>query len=70
MQRHFLLSRFEMVQMGWFVHIANNNVNKPSYVFIFQIDKVRFSFKIYQSTVVKKTKPASVTVYDYYETRK
>jgi len=41
-----------------------------SYVFIFQIDKVRFSFKIYQSTMVKKTKPASVTVYDYYEPRK
>ena len=35
-----------------------------------EIDKVSFSFKIYQSTVVKKTKPASVTVYDYYETRK
>ncbi|XP_020628880.1 alpha-2-macroglobulin-like isoform X2 [Orbicella faveolata] len=32
-----------------------------------EIDKVRFSFKIYQSTMVKKTKPASVTVYDYYE---
>jgi len=35
-----------------------------------EIDKVSFSFKIYQSTMVKKTKPASVTVYDYYETRK
>ncbi|KAJ7371501.1 endopeptidase inhibitor [Desmophyllum pertusum] len=33
-----------------------------------EIDKVSFSFKIYQSTMVKKTKPASVTVYDYYET--
>ena len=35
-----------------------------------EIDKVSFSFKIYQSTIVKKTKPASVTAYDYYETRK
>ncbi|XP_068740975.1 alpha-2-macroglobulin-like isoform X2 [Montipora capricornis] len=33
-----------------------------------EIDKVSFMFKIYQSTVVKKTKPAAVTVYDYYET--
>ena len=35
-----------------------------------EIDKVAFAFKIYQSTLVTKTKPASVTVYDYYETRK
>ena len=35
-----------------------------------EIDKVSFTFKIYQSTLVAKTKPASVTVYDYYETRK
>lgn len=33
-----------------------------------EIDKVNFSFKIFQSSVVKNTKPASVTVYDYYET--
>lgn len=33
-----------------------------------EIDKVSFSFKIFQSAVVKNTKPASVTVYDYYET--
>ena len=33
-----------------------------------EIDEVTFSFKIYQSTVVKNTKPAAVTVYDYYET--
>ncbi|XP_068693904.1 alpha-2-macroglobulin-like [Montipora foliosa] len=33
-----------------------------------EIDKVSFMFKIYQSTVAKKTKPAAVTVYDYYET--
>ncbi|XP_078348546.1 C3 and PZP-like alpha-2-macroglobulin domain-containing protein 8 isoform X2 [Oculina patagonica] len=33
-----------------------------------EIDKVSFSFKIHQSTMVKKTKPASVMVYDYYET--
>ncbi|CAH3159931.1 unnamed protein product [Porites lobata] len=33
-----------------------------------EIDKVSFAFKIYQSTLVAKTKPASVTVYDYYET--
>ena len=50
--------------------IAYSNVKKFSYVFISQIDKVGFSFKVYQSTIVKKTKPASVTVYDYYETRK
>ena len=35
-----------------------------------EIDKVSFAFKIYQLTLVAKTKPASVTVYDYYETRK
>ena len=56
--------------MWWFLRILKNDVYKLSYVLIFQIDKVKFSFKIYQSTMVKKTKPASVTVYDYYEARK
>ncbi|XP_015766361.1 PREDICTED: ovostatin-like [Acropora digitifera] len=37
-------------------------------LYLDEIDKVSFSFKIYQSAVVKKTKPAAVTVYDYYET--
>ena len=39
-------------------------------LYLDEIDKVSFSFKIYQSAVVKKTKPAAVTVYDYYETGK
>ena len=52
------------------LHIVFSNVKTFSYVVISQIDKVGFSFKIYQSTIVKKTKPASITVYDYYETRK
>ncbi|XP_015766388.1 PREDICTED: pregnancy zone protein-like [Acropora digitifera] len=37
-------------------------------LYLDEIDKVSFSFKIYQSAVVKETKPAAVTVYDYYET--
>jgi len=32
-----------------------------------QIKDVCFSFNIFQETVVKNTKPAPVTVYDYYE---
>ena len=39
-------------------------------LYLDEIDKVSFSFKIYQSAVVKKTEPAAVTVYDYYETGK
>ena len=39
-------------------------------LYLDEIDKVSFSFKIYQSAVVKETKPAAVTVYDYYETGK
>ena len=38
------------------------------FFFPFKITDLCFSFGISQGTLVKKTKPASVHVYDYYET--
>ena len=72
-----------MICLWWFAYVFFQLINKRplglkryeiegQHVVLYfdEIEKVSFSFKIFQSAVVKQTKPAAVTVYDYYETRK
>ncbi|KAK3709143.1 hypothetical protein QZH41_006233 [Actinostola sp. cb2023] len=51
------------------LNLMKFEIEENKVVFYFdEIKKTCISFEIHQTAVVKKTKPASVTVYEYYDT--